>query len=63
MVDWMPDRSLLKALTDLCHGATDVVLTPPDRKVVEWATRQGFRVALVSGTCEIRVNASRLPVR
>ncbi len=56
MAPWMPDIGLLRALTDLCHDRTPVVLTPPDRRVVEWATRQGFRVTVVAGTCEIRRN-------
>jgi hypothetical protein len=58
MADWTPELGLLKALTGLCHGVTPVVLTPVDRKVINWATEKGFRVAVMAGTCEIRRNPS-----
>ncbi|MEV4623115.1 hypothetical protein AB0J74_30950 [Asanoa sp. NPDC049573] len=54
MLNWVPDIGLLKALIAMNDGRTDIVLTPPDQQVMEWARGQGYLVTVASGTAEIR---------
>ncbi|WP_203715880.1 hypothetical protein [Asanoa siamensis] len=63
MLNWTPDIGLLKALIAMNDGRTDVVLTPPDQKVVAWADQQGYKVALVAGVCEIRPGETTVDAR
>lgn len=54
MLTWTPDLGLLKALIAMNDGKTDIVVTPPDQKVMDWARVQGYRVTLASGAAQIR---------
>ncbi|MEV0713871.1 hypothetical protein [Asanoa sp. NPDC050611] len=54
MLTWTPDLGLLKALIAMNDGKTDIVLTPPDQQVLDWARVQGYRVTVAAGTAEIR---------
>jgi hypothetical protein len=57
MLTWTPDLGLLKALIAMNDGKTDLVITPPDQQVLEWARVQGYRVTVAAGTAEIRPGA------